>query len=342
MKPFKSLRSQLSFYDTIYDDLIPKDHLLYKLNQVIDWAFIEDECRPYYSELGRKGESPILLFKMLFLCYLYNISERRIEGECTYHFIYKYFIGLDPRKHAPDHSTLSKFRDRLGEEGFRRLFNRVVAAARDKGLVTDELRIIDATHQTANVDVLKALQREVPVEDEANWSSSQAIPGSPDKDARFGAKSKKKKFFGYKHHIGIDAKHGIITNSATSPGHMHDGDYLEEMIAGPKPQALTGDKIFDAEHQHKTLKKAKIKSLIIRKKPSKRLSRSPEYQQAVKKRRQVERVFAVQKRNHGGRRARYWGTVKTQIQNLITDMVYNFKIMAQVLPLSEGELCPEV
>ena len=130
MKPFKSARSQLSFYDAVYDNLIPQDHLLYKLNQLIDWNFIEEECRPYYSELGRKGESPVVLFKMLFLSYLCNISERQIEEHCTFNLIYKYFLGLELSQPAPDHSTLSKFRDRLGEEGFRSLFNRVVAAVR--------------------------------------------------------------------------------------------------------------------------------------------------------------------------------------------------------------------
>jgi len=335
MKPFKSPRTQGSFHDIVYENLIDRNHLLYKLNQLIDWSFIEEECRQFYSDLGRKGESPIVLFKMLLLSYLYNISERRIEEECTYNIIYKYFLGLELYQAAPDHSTLSKFRSRLKEEGFRSLFNRVVEFARSQGLVADELRIVDSTHQTANVDVKRASQRKPKEEDQDNWQSPQSLPGSPDKDARFGAKSKKKKFFGHKHHIGIDDKHGIITDSATSPGHMHDGDYLDEMYAGVKPAALTADKIYDAEHQHDRLNGAGIVSLIIRK-AEEVLLLDPDYMKIVNKRKQIERVFAVQKRNHGGERARYWGKAKTTIQNLITDMVYNFKIMGQVLPLPTG------
>ena len=335
MKPFKSTRTQNSFFDLVYENLIDTNHLLNKLNQLIDWSFIEEECRRFYSDLGRKGENPIVLFKMLLLSYLYNISERRIEEECTYNIIYKYFLGLELYQAAPDHSTLSKFRSRLKEEGFRTLFNRVVELARSQGLIADELRIVDSTHQTAKVDVIRASQRKPQAEDNDNWQSPQSLPGSPDKDARFGAKSKKKKFFGHKHHIGIDDKHGIITDSATSPGHMHDGDYLEEMYAGVKPTALTADKIYDAEHQHDRLNEAGIVSLIIRKKEDDLLL-DPDYKKIVNKRKQVERVFAVQKRNHGGDRARYWGLMKMTIQNLITDMVYNFKIMGQVLPLPTG------
>ena len=70
MKPFKLTRTQKSFFDTqIYDRLIPQDHFLVKLNNIIDFSFIEEECSKYYSQLGRKGESPVKLFKMLLLAF---------------------------------------------------------------------------------------------------------------------------------------------------------------------------------------------------------------------------------------------------------------------------------
>jgi len=338
MKPFKSIRTQSSFYDSVYENLVKPEHLLFKLNDIVDWSFIEEECRPFYSDMGRKGESPIVLFKMLFLSYLYNISERRIEEECTYNIVYKYFLGLELYQSAPDHSTLSKFRDRLGETGFRNLFDRVVMTTRQKGLVSDELRIIDATHQTADVDVHR--KHEPKPEDKDKWISPQAKPGATDKDARFGAKSKTKKFFGYKHHTGIDSKHGVITNSATSPGHMHDGDYLEEMITGPKPEALTADKIYDYEYQHKVLQKQGIKSYIIRKEPDDEILADWDYHEAVRKRSMVERTYAVEKRYHGGSRARFRGLPKMTIQNLLTDITYNFKLLVQFSTPPAGEVCP--
>ena len=213
-------------------------------------------------------------------------------------------MGLELYQAAPDHSTLSKFHGRLKVEGFYALFNRVVEFARHKGLIADEPRIVDSTHQTANVDVKRASQRK---------------PQEEDND-------------GHKHHTGVDDKHGIITNSAASPGHMHDGDYPDDLCSGMKLKALTADKIYDAEHQHDRVNEAGIESLIIRKNDDDKLD-DPEYTKMINKRKQVERVFAVQKRNHGGERARYWGKAKMTIQNLITDMVYNFKIMGQVLPL---------
>lgn len=327
MKPFKSQRMQKSFFDTqIYDRLIPDDHILVKLNKTIDFSFIEEECGKYYSILGRKGENPVVLFKMLLLAYLFDPSERHIEEHCNYNMLFKHFLGLEADECVPDHSTLSRFRDRIGVEGFTAIFNRIVDIARSKGLVSEKLRIVDSTHMQANVDVFKAMGKGSKDDDDHDHAG---IPGSPDPDARKGAKSKKKKFFGYKHHIGIDSKHDIITNSGTSGGNIHDSDYLLEMASGGNPEVLTADKIYYSDYNHKQLEKRGIESHIARKKRSKKPN-NPEYQRSIKLRKHVERVFAVIKMNHSGSRARYWGRAKVTIQNLITDTLYDLKVMVLV------------
>lgn len=111
------------------------------------------------------------------------------------------------------------------------------------------------------------------------------------------------------------------------------------MITGPPPEASTADKIYDTSYNHEKLKRKGVKSLIVRKKPDKEISDDPEYQRAVKLRKHVERVFAVEKKYHGGRRARYWGKIKVTIQNLLIDTVYDLKVMAKYLSSSPGELC---
>jgi len=340
MKPFKNQRLQKSFFDSqIYDRLIPSDHFLLKLNKTIDFSFVEEECEGYYSRLGRKGESPVVLFKMLLLTYWFNLSERHIEEHCNYNMLFKMFLGLEADERVPDHSTLSRFRDRIGVEGFTSIFNRIVELARQKGIVSDKLRIVDSTHMQANVDIFKAVQKSKELDDDDN--DPTALPGGPDPDARKGAKSKKKRFFGYKHHLGIDSEHDIITNSGTSGGNMHDSDYLMEMAEGPPLEALTADKIYDSEYNHKQLIKRNIESLIVRKKRSMQPN-SPEYQRAVTKRKRVERVFAVIKKYHSGGRARYWGRSKVTIQNLIIAAVYDLKALVKVLTEPPGEVCPSL
>ncbi len=67
----------------------------------------------------------------------------------------RWFLGLSAEEFPPDHTTLCRFRQRLGAEGFQRLFNQVVEQAREKGLVSDRLHILDATHMAAKVDLFR-------------------------------------------------------------------------------------------------------------------------------------------------------------------------------------------
>ena len=337
MQPFKANRSQKSFFDSqIYDRLIPRDHILVRLNHTIDFSFVEEECRQYYSLMGRRGENPVILYKMLLLSFMFDLSERSIEEHCNLNLAFKYFLGLEVDDKVPDHSTLSKFRNRIGADGFAAIFNRIVEIARQKGLVSDKLRIVDSTHIQANVDIFKSMKRR----DGDDEEPGNGLPGSPDKDARFGAKSKKKKFFGYKHHIGIDPENDIITNSATSPGHLDDKDYLMDMVTDVPPEALTADKLYDSAYDHDQLEDLGVKSFIIRKKTSKAPD-DPDYPAACKIRKRVERVFAVHKKYQGGGKARYWGLAKTAVQDLLISAVYDLRIITNCL-CPPGVVCPIV
>ncbi|MCX6640849.1 MAG: transposase, partial [bacterium] len=199
-------------------------------------------------------------------------------------------------------------------------------------------RIVDSTHQTANVDIVRANQRQPRDPDDSDMTS---LPGSPDPDARFGHKTEKKTFFGYKQHIGVDADSDFITNVATSGGNISDDDYLMAMVEGPPPDAVTADKLYDKPHHHRRLKDKKIKSLIIRKKNSP-TPESRDYLIAIKQRKLIERVFAVTKKYHGGGRVRYWGLPRVRVQNLMIATVFNLKLLAQRLTNGLGEMCPNM
>ena len=95
----------------------------------------------------------------------------------------------------------------------------------------------------------------------------------------------------------------------------------------------------DSRHHHQRLEDEGVKSYIIRKKRSP-MPENPDYQRATKLRKRVERVFAVQKKYHGGSRTRYWGRLKAGIQHVLTATVYDLKILAKVLITPPGEVCP--
>jgi IS5 family transposase len=206
---------------------------------------------------GRDPWDPVLMFKRVFLQFLYNLSDREIEEQCTWNMMYKWFLGLSAEELPPDHTTLCRFRVRLGAEGFQRLFNQVVEQARAQGFISDRLHIIDATEIAAKVDLFR-LKKEHAQDDDTYVDRN-----SPDPEARFGRKSKKKGFYGYKAHLGEDADSELIVGLMTTPGNVPDGVVLPQLIeAGP--EEVTGDKGYDRPANHAHLVEQGAASGIIR------------------------------------------------------------------------------
>lgn len=312
-------QSQL-FGNFVYQNVISDDHLLKKISRAVDFSFVEQETRNFYASVGRPGLSPTMLFKMCLISYLYDISDRRLEDEINYNIVYKWFVGLDIDQKAPDHSTMTRFRDRLGEEGFRLLFNRIVEMAGAKGLINERLTIIDSTDVTANVDVgrLKKHKRD----DDDN---SYVDRHSPDPNARFGRKSKSKGFYGYKDHLAIDADSSIITAVETTPGNVPDRDVFRQLIRG-HPRSVTADKGYDAEPNWSYLDARSIQAAIIPVRRCRGRPPKPERQRSW-----IERKFAELKHYHGKGRCRWLGLLKAGIQALITCAAVNLKAMASAL-----------
>jgi len=318
----KPRSSQLSFYgDHIYDQVIPDDHFLKQLEKAVDFSFVNDLCRDAYNpDVGRPAYEPQMMFKMLFLQFLYDISDRRIEEEVKFNLVLKWFVGLAINESPPDATSLTRFRERLGVKRFASIFNQIVSLAREKGLISDHLSIVDSTHVKAKVDTFKMQSKPERVKD---------------KDARYGYKTHNKPFFGYKSHTGIDADSELITKVETTPGNVHDGDMFRKVV-DDKSQMVTADKAYDSKKNHRLLKKNKKKSAIIIKKnrKSKRLKKNQmkaEVQAAQQERPKIERKFAELKRFHGLAVARYWGLAKMSIQNLMTAITCNLKRMVKLI-----------
>jgi transposase len=119
--------SQLSFYGNhIYDRVIPRDHLLKLLDKVADFSFVNELCRDAYTpDFGRPAYEPEMMFKIIFLQFLYDVSDRRIEEEVSFNLVFKWFVGLAVDESPPDSSSLTRFRDCLGEELFANIFNQI-------------------------------------------------------------------------------------------------------------------------------------------------------------------------------------------------------------------------
>jgi IS5 family transposase len=97
------------------------------------------------------------MLKLEYLRYQYNLSDRQVIQRGETDMAFRCFLQISCREPLPDPSLLSHFRGRLGETGFRQVFNRVVAVAREHGLVKDRLRLKDATHVIADIAIPSTL-----------------------------------------------------------------------------------------------------------------------------------------------------------------------------------------
>lgn len=139
----------------LYERVLPRQSMLLDCLKYIEWDEFLPELMQYYSPSG-EGQPPyppLVLLKLEFLGNLCGLGRRALIERATCDLHWKYFLGLPIDATLPDHSTLSVFRSRLGPEGFKSIFDKLVGMARQRGLVSDRLRLKDATHIFADIAV---------------------------------------------------------------------------------------------------------------------------------------------------------------------------------------------
>lgn len=309
------------FSSTLYESRIPKDHFMRRLKGLLDWPALATELDDCYRSKGRTSIPPEIMLKIMILQYLYDLSDRQFEEQLRFRLDFMFFLGLSLDEAGPDHSTLSRFRGRVGAERFARIFNRIVEAAREKELISDRLHAIDSRHFKANVSTWKRRDRDTDDGDPPSGfvKFDDSPPGSPDADARWGAKSKNYKFFGYKHHIAVDTGSGLIVASSTTPGNRNDGAQMPSLV-DDRAGAVTADKAYDSRTNHQLLAAKGIGDRIIRRKAETGKGNNTD-------RWVVERTNGIVKRWCGGGRARYWGLEKASIQMTMASIAANIKRM---------------
>lgn len=142
-----------------FDTLVPQAHYLRRVRAVLDFERCRGELASCYSpDQGRPAVEPTLLLKLEFLEYHYNLSDREVIDQAHYNLAFRYFLGLSLDSPLPHHTLLTVFRERLGAEKHQKVFDALVAQAREQGLVKDRLRLKDATHMIANIAIPSAVR----------------------------------------------------------------------------------------------------------------------------------------------------------------------------------------
>lgn len=147
-------KPQYDFFTTeVFNKLLPKDHQLVKIENIIDFNSIYDEFKDKYSNIGRGSKDPVMMMKILLLEYLYNYSDVQMEKAIQTDIAFRWFLGLNLDEKGPDASTISYFRvKRTTKKDLEEFFNKVVEIAIEKGFVKHQRFIIDSTDVAANVN----------------------------------------------------------------------------------------------------------------------------------------------------------------------------------------------
>ena len=152
---------QLSSYSGLYDLIIPKDNLLRKISELIDFTFIYDELLDKYcSNNGRMAESPVRMFKYLLLKTIYTISDVDVVERSQYDMSFKYFLDMAPEDEVINPSSLTKFRKlRLKDADLLNLLiSKTVSIAIEKDIIKSKSIIVDATHSLSRSNPHSALE----------------------------------------------------------------------------------------------------------------------------------------------------------------------------------------
>ncbi|MDF2435512.1 MAG: hypothetical protein JWP44_5143 [Mucilaginibacter sp.] len=152
---------QFSVFSGLYDLIVSKDHLLRKINELIDFNFIYKELvDKYCSNNGRTAESPICMFKYLLLKTIYTVSDVDVVERSRYDMSFKYFLEMSPEKEVINPSSLTKFRKlRLKDTNLLNLLiSKTVSIAIEKGIIRSRSIIVDATHSLSRSNLYSALE----------------------------------------------------------------------------------------------------------------------------------------------------------------------------------------
>lgn len=306
-----------------------------KIDRVVDWEGFRETLSGLREEKDpRKGGRPrfdaVLMFKVLVLQQLYNLSDDQTEYQIRDRYSFSRFLKIDPEGRVPDAKTIWVYREQLKKLGLlENLFGELLGRIEGAGYVARRGQIVDAAmveapRQRNSGDDNQRIKRG---EEPEGWS--EAKRRQKDTQARWALKAGQT-YFGYKNHISIDVEHKIIRRFAVSDAARNDRHLLEEVLDDRNTsRALWADANYRSRDQESVLKARGYRSYIQRQGQARRpLS---ERQKAANHRRaktrvRVEHVFAQQ--SWRGRTVRTIGLERARFKIGMMNLVYNLQRLA--------------
>lgn len=263
---------QTSLFDleNRYASLSEAGDPLERLDAVIDWEIFRSileriDAKERKSAAGRKPTCRMLMFKMLILQRLHNLSDERLQYQVTDRLSFMRFLGLDLAADVPDARTIWAFREVLREHQLvESLFDRLNQALADLGVEMKSGQLICHLRpcpHPANGREDNALikQGAVPVE----WGKTPTKLAHKDTDARW-TKKGGQHHYGYKNHINIDRDTKLITAHTCTDASVHDSQAFDEILRDVDTggRDVCADSAYRSAEQEQRLRQSEHQSQI--------------------------------------------------------------------------------
>jgi transposase len=252
----KQRYNQALFVSLDLDQFVPQDHRLRKIDHVLDLFFVRQLTSDLYCKgEGRPSIDPVVFFKMQVIKYLYGISsDRQLCADVHVNLAYRWFLRLPIEEKVPDHSSLTKIRDRLGENVFKEAFEKIVEQCQKAGLLKGKQMLTDATLIEANASLnslvknedlgktrvelkagkIKAKEETAAHPDIPSGKSETYTPKThasrTDPDSTVVRRDGYRSHLYYKSHCTIDGAKRIITDCFVTTGSKHECTVFKERV----------------------------------------------------------------------------------------------------------------
>jgi len=298
------------FADMLVEGLSPQT-VLDEIDQLIDFSTFADAFAVSASASplgGRPAYPPLMMFKVLLIQTLYNLSDEKVEEALADRLSFKRFCGFAVEDVTPDKTTICRFRNSL--QGLEDNFLDMVNEQLDQhGMRVRKGTLVDASIVKSNAKNPKG--GEVSDRDpEAGWTK---------KGGQY--------HHGYKAHVSMDKESGLINKTKVTSADVHDSQVLLECL-DQDDEHVYADKAYDKEEDRKILRRRKIKPRLMRRtytsdSDTKKARKSNLNKAIGRIRGAVEKFFGTSKRSYGMRQARYLGILKNEFHIRMMAVVYN-------------------
>lgn len=311
--------------DEIFEKIIEQTHPFRKLNLAVNFEELIIPYRQLYSDIGKEGIDVVKGFKALLIQFWENYSDREMERVLKENVAVKWFCGFSLTEKTPDHSYFGKLRLRLGTKNLADIFNAINKKLRSQGLFGDVFKFIDASAIVTKTALWEERDKAI-ARGEEKLNNTNVSNYAADKEAKWGAKSKHKIWFGYKRHETVDMRYGLIDKLCVTPANVLDFQVLKNIC--PENCMIFMDKLYDVKGSYGILKINNCASGIIMKNNNKNKNKYLDSWRS-KIRMPFEGTFSKQRK-----RARYRGQVKVLFQCFGEAICHNLKKAIKILPSS--------